>query len=222
MGVGNLLLLIVFLLIINIPPPPFMAGQTPSMYGLILAVLILFGVFIFIPIGIVLLIVSFSAKMYLESQVSFTLEKANKILSRAENNQLDTEDAKDVKRYIYLTYRNIKRKFRTLDSEYTFLNLLSDYLDVGRNLKLEPLKNNLEIMSKFVKEKDESGLATELLKLNNNIINYLKEIGFNLTDEKLSRQSSWMLRNKDTIINAIIMVLSVVSTIVGYFQYQKL
>jgi len=121
-------------------------------YGLILMALTGFG-FIFIPLGFFLLIVSLSAKLYLEGQVSFTLKKANKIFSQDKNkNQLDTKNRNNLKRYIYLTYRNTKRKFGTLDLEYTFLNLLPDYIEIAEKEQLESLKNNLENMWKSVKQ----------------------------------------------------------------------
>lgn len=219
MGVGYFLLLVSFLIIFYISH--YLSSLSP-LDSLVLGFALLIG-FISVFIGTVILIVSFSAKAYLEGQVSFTLEKANNILSRIQSNQLDTEDRKELRRYIYLSYRNIKSNFRTLDLEYTFFNLLPDYLEVVAGKKeVESLKNNLELMSKSIKEKDESGLITELLKLNKNIISYMREIGFNLTDEKFSRQSSWMLRNKDTIINPIITVLSLVSTILGILYSLKI
>ncbi len=134
MGIGFSLLLIAFLVIINIPP---IAPIPSTVYGLILTALTGFG-FFFILIGFLLLILSLSARKYLEGRVIFTLKKANEILDKVEDkNQIDT---KNLKRYIYLTYKNIKKKvgeelkleptsksdgISTLDLEYTFFKLFT-------------------------------------------------------------------------------------------------
>ncbi len=64
MGIGSSLLLITFLVVLNNPPKD---PVTSTVYGLILMGLMAFG-FILIPIGFLLLIVSLSAKKYLEGQ----------------------------------------------------------------------------------------------------------------------------------------------------------
>ncbi|NJD78904.1 MAG: hypothetical protein FIB08_17730 [Candidatus Methanoperedens sp.] len=219
MGIGYSLILVSFLVTINIPPK---SPATSTVYGLIIMGLMGFGLFIFIPSGIILLIVSLSAKKYLEDEVSFTLKQAIEILEQAKNkNQLDT---KNLKRYIYLTYRNIERKFRTLDLEYTFLNLLPDYIEVAGEEQLKSLKNNLENMFNSVKqgnEKDEINwnvLTNVLLKLNDDIIRYLRETNFNVTERKISRQSQWMLRNKEAIFQVIQLIVLILTSILAYYQ----
>lgn len=72
MGIGYSLTLVSFLAILNFPPQLPIAS---TLYGLILMVILGFGLFIFVPFGIILFIVSFSAKMYLGGRNSFTLKK---------------------------------------------------------------------------------------------------------------------------------------------------
>jgi hypothetical protein len=222
MGVGYSLILVVFLVIINILPK---APTSSTAIWFIMIALTFLGFFIFIPVGFLLLIVSLSAKKYLEGQVSFTIKKANEILGQAENkNQLDAKNLNKLKGYIYLTYRNIERKFDTLDLEYTFLNLLPDYIEVAEKEQFESLKNNLGNMSKCVKqgnEKDKinwSSLIRVLLILNDDITKYLRETNFNVTERKLSRQSQWMLRNKEIFFQAIQLIVPILTAILAYYR----
>ncbi len=222
-GIGCLLLLIVFLLIFDIPPaqPP-----TSTVYGLILTALTAIGLVFFIPIGILLFIVSLSAKMSLERRAIFTLKKANTILDNIDD--IDQEDTKNLERYVYLTYKNIKKKIGnlelksdgdlTLDVEYTFFNLLPYYFKLADKEELESLKKNLEPMLESVNEKDKidwRSLTPKLLGLNSGITNYLKEINFNVATHKLSRQSQWIreIRESKDTLQIIISIIAILATI---------
>ncbi len=222
-GIGSLLFIILLyiFLYVSIAPTPAM----PIMYFVAVTVTF-FSIFVCFPLGIFLLIISLSAKRYLEGQVFFTLKKANVILNQVEDkNRIDT---KNLNRYIYLSYTNIKKKLgkglnlkpfdkseigSTLDLEYTFLNYLSYYIEFGDIEQRQSLKNNLETMLKSVNEKDEiewRSLTPAILKLNEDIITYLTEINFDLTYQKLSRQSEWMLRNKETVIQVIGLIVPII------------
>lgn len=220
-GIGCLALLIAFSIVSKYPNVP----DAPIVYQFIGGILILLSI-PFIPFGIILLIITLAAKRSLESRVFFTLKKANAILDNVEDkNKIDT---KNLKRYIYLTYKNIKTKIgkelkleppnksdgvSALDIEYTFLNYLPYYIEFGGKEQLQSLKNSLETMLNSVNEKDEinwRSLTPVILKLNDDIITYLRESNFNLTYKKLPRRSEWILKNKDTIVQAIGLIVPII------------
>lgn len=189
-GIGCLALLIVFLIFLKYPNPL----DVPIVYKFIVGISALLSI-PFIPFGIILLIITLAAKISLESRVFFTLKKANAILDNVEDK--DKIDTKNLKRYIYLTYKNIKTKIgkelkleppnksdgvSALDIEYTFLNYLPYYIEFGGKEQLQSLKNKLETMLNSVNEKDEinwRSLTPMILKLNDDIITYLRESNFN-------------------------------------------
>jgi ABC-type multidrug transport system fused ATPase/permease subunit len=227
MGIGFSLLLILFLLTMNIPP---IAPLTPlTVYGLFLVALMFFSFFIFIPFGFLLLIVSFYAKKYLEGQVSFTLKKANAILvdNVEDKNKIDT---KNLKKYIYLTYINIEKKMGklyTFDLEYTFLNYLPYYIEFAEKEQLKSLKDNLETMLKLVNDVNDKNeinwrsLIQEIKKLDDNIIRYLRESNFNLTNKKLPRRTEWILKNKETIVQVIGLIVPIILFILSILYKSK-
>ncbi|MDD5473856.1 MAG: hypothetical protein PHU34_06870 [Candidatus Methanoperedens sp.] len=107
-----------------------------------------------------------------------------------------------------------------LDLEYTFLNYLPFYIEFGGIEQRRSLKNNLKTMLKSLEEKDEidlKGLTSAILKLNEDIIIYLKKFNFDLTSQKLSRQSEWMLRNKDTISQAMALIVPIILFILSKY-----
>lgn len=244
-GMGSLIFLVLFYITTFIPffhtyvSSLAKNALTLSFIELILFLvlaLISFSIFL-IPVGIILLFISLFAKRYLEGQVLFTLTKANLILDQVEDkNRIDT---RKLNRYIYLSYKNIKSKFgkglnlkpsaksdgeSPLDLEYTFLNCLPVYIEYGCIEQRRSLKKNLEIMLKLVKEKDEidfRSLTSTILELNKDIRIYLKEVNLEFTPQELSRQSEWMLRNKDTIFQAISLIVSIILLILSKYYPPK-
>ena len=221
MGVGFSLLLITFLVILNIPPKALI---TPlDSYGKILIGLTAFGFFL-ITIGFILLIVSLSARKYLEGQVSFTLEKANEklgeILGQVEDkNQRDTKNLNNFKRYIYLSYRNIERKFCTFDLEYTFLNSLPDYIKVAEKEQLESLKNHIKIMKDSVKENDDINFKmfnNELIQLSNEITIFFKD-----NNLKIGKRRSVLnfFRDMDNIKNMVIIIQILFFSLIIFYSW---
>jgi hypothetical protein len=122
-------------------------------------------------VGTLMFIIFWSAKMSVESRVLFTLKKANIILEKElekveDNNQIDTNLGK----YIYLTYKNIKKKIieglslesskesnSIPDSElkYTFKHYLPFYIANAGKEQLQFLKKALQTMKESIKENDE-------------------------------------------------------------------
>ncbi len=89
---------------------------------------------------------------------------------------------------------------------------------------MQYLKNNLGTISDSVNEKDEiiwNSLIPAILKLNDDIITYLKEINFNLTYKKLSRRSEWILKNKETFIQVVGLILSIILVILAWLSFLK-
>ena len=220
-GMGSLTLLILFFSIDVF----FIPILFNPLLGYIFKYSLLLSLFFIIPSGIILLIASLAAKISLEKRVFFTLKKASALLDNIEdNNNIDT---KNLKGYIYLTYRNIKTKIgkelklepkpknnnSILDLDHTFLNYLPYYIEFADKEQLQFLKKNLETMEKSVNEKDELkwiSLTPMLLKLNDEILTYLTDIHFNLTYKKLTRRSEFIFKNKDFIVQTIGVIVPII------------
>jgi hypothetical protein len=60
-------------------------------------------------------------------------------------------------------------------------------------------------------------LIPTLLELKEEIITYLKEKNFNLTYQKSSRQWEWILNNKDIIVQAIGLSVTIILAVLTLF-----
>lgn len=233
-GIGYSLLLIVFLVVTNFGYHPTSNPIPSTPYELTMLALTGFS-FILIALGIFLLILGFYAKKSLEREVWFTLQKANKILDNLDKvDGLNKTDRKNLKHYIYLTYKNIKKKIGkglnlespnsedVPDSElkYTFKYYLLFYIDYAGEKELHFLRINLQKMKDLVKENDKidwSVLIPTLLELKEEITKHLEKINFILTYQKSSRQSEWILENKDTIVQVIVLIVPIIVAILTVY-----
>lgn len=215
MGIGYLILVILII-----------SNDISSWY---MNILLILGIVIFIPVGTFLFIVTLFSKRYLEGRIHFTLKKANRILDNIENES--SIDVNNLKRYIYLTYKNFKKKLgkglelkvdngsngiSKLDLEYTFLNYFPIYIKSCSTEQLNSLKNNIETMSTSVDENDEirdwNVFTTAILSLNNDIITYLRENNLNLiysSEMKLGR----IFKNKDLISDVLKLIMAILPII---------
>ncbi len=170
-------------------------------------------------IGIGLLAITLFAKKSLENHVYFTIKRAIRILDGIEDK--DEIDINNLKRYIYLTFKNAKKKMgrrlelkaQSSDLEYTLLNYLPYYLEFGSKKQLYSLKNNLEIILESVDEKnkiDWTSFTPAIIKLDDDIIAYLRENNFNLPYQTSQRQLKWITESKDTIFQAIELIMPII------------
>ncbi len=192
--------------------------------------------FVFIFFSFILLIVTLFAKRSLEGRIHFTLEKAYRILDKIEDK--NNIDIKNLKRYIYLTYKNVKKRMGNgldfkehnesdafSDLEYILSNYLSYYIEFGGKEQLYSLKSNLETMLNSVNDNDEinwNSFTPAIIKLNDDIIEYLRDINFNLIYRTLPKQLEWINKNKDTLFQAIGLIIPIILFILGEWVKRNL
>jgi len=173
----------------------------------------------FIILGSGLFIITYFAKLFLEEQIYFNLNEANRILNKINANNKNPADIYNLKKYMKLIFKNINNKLdkglelKTCEDtntcyklEYTLINYLPYYIKLGDKEQLDAIKSHLEAMLKSVNENDEikwKSFTSELITLNEEITTYLKDTNFYLTYRKWSRELEWISTNKDMIFKVV-------------------
>lgn len=186
--------------------------------------------FTFILIGLILFTISFLAKLSLEQRIYFNLKEANGIIEKIDESNKNPVDISNLKRYIRLTLENVNNKLgRGLELracneadgcyklEYTLVNYLPYYINLGGKGQLHSAKRHLEVMLNSVSEDDAikwKYFTKEVMDLNEEIVTYLKDINFHLTYRKWPRELEWVSSNRDMIFKVVGLIIAAIISVV--------
>ena len=181
--------------------------------------------YLFLYVGLSILIIIIYAKSFLEKRIYFTLNKAYEILENTNNADDFLED--NFKKYMRLTFINVNEKLsrrleiKTCNDEndysklqYSLINYLPNYIKFGDESQLLSTKNHFATMLNFVDEHDKikwKPFTIELIKLNEDILKYLNDNNFYLTYRARRKELEWIIINKNDIFKIVGIIIALIA-----------
>ncbi len=195
--------------------------------------------------GYIFLMIRFFAQWYLEKIPYFSMKEAYGALNKINENHKDPRDINRSKKYMRLTWKNIrnelgkgielkidegdlniynKEEYVYSELEYTFENYFQKYIEFCDEEQRDTAKKHLKTMLDSMDEKGNikwKPLANELVCLNEEITTYLRENNLNLTYKKLPGRLEWISKNRDLIYDTI-KIIAITTPIIYFIIERKL